>query len=46
MGRASRVASFKEDEGEEKGKVMVLVKVMELDFVGEGKRKMIEIMMR
>jgi len=35
----------KEEEGEEKGRVMVLVKVIELDFEGAMKRKVIEMMM-
>jgi len=50
LGRPSGVVGLKEEEGEEKGRVMVLVvvlvKVMELDFVGEGKRKVIEMMMK
>jgi len=35
----------KEEEGEEKGREMVLVKVIELDFEGAVKRKVIEMMM-
>ena len=43
FGRPSGVASLKEEEGEEKGRVMVLVvvlvKMTKLDFVGEGKKE-------
>jgi len=46
LGRPSGVAG----KGEEKGRVMVLVvglvKVMVLDFVGEEKRKVMELMMK
>ena len=50
LGRPSEVAGLNEEEREEKGRVIVLVVVlvdmMELDFIGEGKRKVMEMMMK